>query len=267
MSGLNKIVILVLLVIITSCSKDSLPGNDKLPKVKDAELQEIMTSLVVRDFETYYAKISTKYTDSSTNMSFKTSIRIRRDSIVNATITYAGIPIMNSIISTDSIHLTNKREKCYILESLAFFKESFGVDFSYQNIEELFLGLPVGFDPEKKYFRTDDPYSYTLSSHRKKDIRKNERKDMREIIMYYTLSDDLQKLDRIQIESPGDSASIVINYLNRGMINNKSLPVNAEIKIYTPRQEIEIIMNFKKTRLNEVENIHFVIPEDYERCK
>jgi hypothetical protein len=267
MKGVIKITGLLSFIIFTSCAKKDVTEQEKLEKKKDVELIEALSSLSSLEFDTFYTKVSTKYSDSSSSQSFKTTVRIKHDSLVNARVTFANIPIINSIISNDSVQITNKRDKCYLMESLTYIKKSFGVEFTHRNIEELFLGQAIGFDPEKKYYQTDDPYSYTLCSHRKKDIRKNERKDLREIVMYYTLSDDLSSLERIQIESPGDTTSIVINYLERETINEISVPVKTEVQIFTPRQEIVVSMHYKKTRMNEAETIHFVIPEDYEKCK
>ena len=70
--------------------------------------------------KTFYTKVSTKYSDTSQNISFKTSIRLVKDSAVNALITYAGFPIYNSVVTPDSLILVNKRGKCYTKTKLNF---------------------------------------------------------------------------------------------------------------------------------------------------
>src|SRR5690606_32193689 len=115
------------------------------------------------------------FSDTNRRIGFKTSIRSIRDSIINPMITYAGIPIVNSIIRRDSLLISNRKDKCAIRTTMNYIKESFGVDFDYRNIEELLLGLPVAYDTTQKYFQINDPYNYVVSSHRKRIIKKENK--------------------------------------------------------------------------------------------
>ena len=159
-------------LMIIACSKNNTEGNVKLPKMKDAELVQALDTLSGLEYSSFYSKISTKYSDSSLNVSFKTSLRIRADSATIMTISYARIPFVNALITTDSVQVSNKKDKCYIKESINFIKEKFGVEFSLKNIEELMMGLPLDFDSEHKYFQMESDVGYTLCSHSKRDLRK-----------------------------------------------------------------------------------------------
>lgn len=256
-----------LLLLAVSCSPKNTEFVTKREKVKDAVLEQVLDSLHRQTAQHFYSKISTEYQDSSRKVSFKTSVRMVKDSVINTTITYANIPIINAIISPDSIKLSNKRDKCYVLQSLSYIKEQFGIEFSHKNLEELFLGLPIGFDPEEKYYQLNDDEGYTMTSHRKKDIRKNEKKDIKEITTTYVVTDDLRELKKIIINSPEDTTSIVLDYLSKELVDGMMMPAEVKVNVFTPKQEIKIELSYKKTRLNEEETIHFVIPEDYEECE
>ncbi|MBL4863053.1 MAG: DUF4292 domain-containing protein [Crocinitomicaceae bacterium] len=254
-------------LLMVSCARKNTEGIGKLPKKKDMELMLAMDSIAEQSFDYFYAKISTKYKDSTQRVSFKTSLRVVQDSALNAMITYAKIPMIHSLLTKDSIKITNKREKCYILESLDYIKEQFSVDFSLHNVEELMLGFPIDYRTDKRYFQVNSTEGYSLCSHRKRDIKKNERQGRREVIMYYTLSPNLQELSSTMIESPEDSTVIYINYKTRQLVDAYLVPKEVSIRIITPVQEIEIEMDYRKTRINRVEKIHFVIPESYEECE
>ncbi len=258
----------VIAIVLTACSsaRNAL-DDEELPKQKDTELLAALDSLSNVSFDYFYSKVSTKYKDSAQNVSFKTSVRMVNDSAVNALITYARIPIINALVTPDSVKISNKRDKCFIGEDLNYFKQRFGVDFDYENVEELLFGKPVGFNPEEKYFRVNDPSAYTICSHKKRDIKRNERKDKREIITYYHLNKDLSNLASTQIISPEDSTMIQIDYVERELINGYMLPKLVDVTIYTPKQVIEVNFDYRKTRVNEPTQIHFVIPESYEKCK
>jgi hypothetical protein len=254
-------------LVSVGCSRKITESFEKFPKIKDEVLLHAVDSMSSQKYSYFYSKISTDYKDSTQNISFKTSIRVVADSAMNALITYASIPIINAVVTTDSMKLTNKRDKCYTLQSLNFIKESFGVAFSSKNVEELITGMPLGFDSSAKYYQEEDSRGYLLTSHRKKDIRKNERKDQKEVIQSFVLDSELKTLKETIIESPIDTAIVKIEYLTREFIDGINLPATVKISITTPRKEIQINMDYKKTRLNEVETIYFVIPEEYEECK
>ena len=259
--------LLLLFGVLISCSKILQPEADKYPRRKDDELQVALDSLSAIEFDHFYAKIAAKYVDTSQNFSFKSSLRIRRDSVVNAVITFVTIPIYNALLTKDTIKFTDKRDKCFTAKDLSFFKEKFAVDFNYRNVEELFFGKPVGYDPANKYFQINGPFSYTMCSHRKREIKKIERKDMRELITYYSLTPDLKRLQSMQIESLEDSTSIFINYKILEEVDGYNVPQFVEISIQTPKQEIKIELDYRKTRVNEKEDVYFVIPDGYEICK
>ncbi len=258
----------LVLGILFSCSKTTTEITlVKLPKVKDNYLIHVLDSLASVKFQHFYSKISTKLQDSTQNVSFKTSVRIKSDSAVNALITFAKIPVLNALLTKDSVTMTDKRSKCYVKESLDYIQDNYSIDFSYKNVEELILGLPIDYDTNERYFQINDPYNYTISSHRKKDIKKNERRHGREIITYYTLSEDLKNLKSMRIESPEDSAIIQLDYLSREMVDGYLVPSDVNLYLSTPKKIMNIGLEYRKTRMNENEPIYFVIPESYERCE
>jgi hypothetical protein len=243
----------------------------------------------------FYTKIKCDYSDTNQNLNFRTSIRMVRDSVVNALITYASIPIVNSLIRPDSVIITNRREKCVIRQNMSYIREQFGVSFDFRNIEEIFLGLPVGFDTTQKYFQIHDPYNYIISSHKKRVIRREIRNERRadkpekernndrprredrnnnngddeeeEVILRYYLSNDIRSLKRIFIDSPNDSTTIDIHYLSRDSIGSYMIPNEVQIEITTPRNRLVLSMDYDKSEVDVPQQIHFVIPEEYGPCE
>lgn len=257
------------LLLLTACgtSANIEGAEDHLPRKKGEELLGKLDSLSRIEVDNFYSKINTKYQDSSQNISFKTSLRIVKDSALNANITFASLPIMNSLITVDSLKIVNRRDKCFLLRDLEYFKEQFGIDFSYKNIEELFLGKPLAYDSTETYFKVNDNTEYTVCSHRKKEIKKNERQNIREIITYYTLDDSLSNLEAMRVISPEDSTMIEVLYKEREWIGQYSLPKDVEVVIYAPKQTIRVSLEYRKTQVDRSDDIYFVIPESYEECK
>mgnify|MGYP001160553022 CR=1 FL=1 len=267
---INKSLIILALVIVSAAcgtkKKSVYEGMEKLPKVKESVLIEKLDSLSKRRPDFFYTRINSKYEDKNTNLSFRTTVRAHADSAVQATITFANIPIYNSIATPDSLVLLDRRNKCYIQEDMSFLKRSFNVDFTHRNIEELFIGLPVAWDSTLNYRQLKNPYHYIVSAYSEKEIQNlEEMKD--EIITRYFLSKNTEHLEKIIIDSPKDTTSIEISYSNFEFIENFNVPSHVEIKIKTARNDIFIDFKYTKTTINERRTLFLAIPDNYERCE
>ncbi|MNJ88840.1 hypothetical protein D3C87_63970 [compost metagenome] len=280
-----------LLVILCSCARRPVADKPvKVEKRKTSELIHVMDSLSTIRPNSFYTKIKCHFSDTNRRVSFKTSIRSIKDSIINPIMTYAGIPIVNSIIRRDSLLISNRKDKCAIRTTIGYIKESFGVDFDYRNIEELLLGLPVAYDTTQKYFQINDPYNYIISSHRKRVIKKeNKYRDGKEgregrrnngngnnndndddgdnVMIRYFIDPSLKSIGRMVIDSPEDSTHISIDYLSRDTVDTYLLPKEVIIDIVTARNHIVLTMDYDKTEINTPQEIYFVIPEEYGDCR
>lgn len=283
---------LVVFVILASCARRPLEQKPiKLEKRKTSELIHVMDSLSVIRPNTFYTKIKCHFSDTNRRIGFKTSIRSIRDSIINPMITYAGIPIVNSIIRRDSLLISNRKDKCAIRTTMNYIKESFGVDFDYRNIEELLLGLPVAYDTTQKYFQINDPHNYVVSSHRKRIIKKenktkhekerekenanNPRRERigngnedheDEVMIRYFIHPSMKSISRLVIDSPEDTTHISVDYFSRDTVDTYLIPKEVVIDIVTARNHIVLTMDYDKTEINTPQEIYFVIPEDYGNC-
>jgi hypothetical protein len=190
-----------------------------------------------------------------------------KDSAMNLLITYAKIPIINSSITKDSLTIVNKKDKCFIKEDLSYIKETFGIDFNYKNLEEIFLGLPLDYDSTQKYFQIHDPFNYIISSHRKHKIKRSEKKAKDDLVIKYMVNDNLNHIKGMQINSPSDSVEININYISREFLDNYSLPKEVTIQVKTPRNNMFIELQYEKAEVNIRQPLILVIPEGYEKCQ
>lgn len=258
----------VLMISLASCgAKKSADGENthKLPKVKEELLINRLDSLSKERPEHFYTKLSSKYSDSKYNVSFKTSIRMRTDSAFHALITFARIPIYNTMVTPDTLTIVDKRNNCYIQEGMTYLKKTFNVDFKHENIEELILGMPIAWDSNVEYHQIKDPYNYIVSSQPKRNIRRLDADD--DVLIRYYLSNDTKSLRRLVIDSPKDTTTITVNYFGREMIDNYSIPTSGDINVKTPREDIYIDFKYNKSIINEPRVLYLAIPNKYERCE
>ena len=202
----NLILFSLLLLLTTACkSVETMTAQDeslKLPKIKDKELIDRIDSLSKLEPQTFYSKLNVTYQEGDKEVSLKTSLKIVADSAVNAIITYAKIPVVTAMVTKDSVSVVNKRDRCYSVTSLDYLKEMFGVDFSYENLEEILLGKPLDYRKEQKYFVDNDPFNYSISTHKKHDRKKPERKQRDDLMIQYQLTDDAKALKQAPQANP-----------------------------------------------------------------
>lgn len=253
---------------MVSCSKSTIGEVVVLPKKKSKELMAVLSELSNQEYDYFYSKIATKYKDSTQSVSFKLSARVIADTATNALITFARIPFINIVLTEDSITYTDKSKKCYSAESLSSLKEQFAVDFSLKNIEELLIGLPLAYDSKKKYFQLESNNgNYIMCSHSKRDLKKIDKGQLDAMVLCYTLSKDASQLESISLVRPREQTEITIDYRERQLIDGYLLPKKVDVRIFSAQGEVTIDMDYKKMRINQIESIHFIIPENYGVCE
>ncbi|MDX1650922.1 MAG: DUF4292 domain-containing protein [Brumimicrobium sp.] len=266
---IRKISFVLCVLVLVSCGsrKGEAEEAKKLPKIKEAVLISRLDSLSKMRPEHFYTKLDSKYTDKDYNISFKTSIRMRRDSALHALITYARIPIYNTMVTPDTLTIVDKRNDCYIKENMSYLKNTFDVDFQHSNIEELILGMPIGWDSDEDYYQIKDPYNYIVSSHNKRKLRKSDKDLSGDVYIKYYLGKNAKELRKVIIESPVDTTTIEVNYFTRETVEGFSVPLSGSITIQTPRDTIMIGIDYNKTTVNDPRVLYLAIPNKYERCE
>ncbi len=250
---------------------EQLTDFEKLPKLKDKELLDRLDSLSHIEPKSFYSKLSATYTDLTDPLdpkefSFKTSFKITSDSAVSAIITYAKIPIVTALVTQDTLCVVNKRDRCYTIASLEYLKELFGVDFTYENIEEIIYGKPLDYQADQKYFVDNDPFQYSISTHKKRERKKADRKQRDDLMIQYLLADNAMTLKQTRIWSVEDSTEIGVVYQERLQINGLNLPNSVLINIRTPNKVLQLILNYDRIEVNEPQELIIVIPDSYEKC-
>jgi calcineurin-like phosphoesterase family protein len=258
---------IISLVFLASCGTGKKVIESSATNAETAALVEDLKRIDDQEIRSFFTKASTNYKDSSRNVNFKTSIRSVLDSIINFDIKYAAIPLVNAVATKDSLKVVNRRDKCWILSDISGLREQFGVDFSLNDLEDVLIGRPFGFDINKDYFQFDGGAGYVLSTHTKKEIKRIEKEGEEAILVRYFLNKDRNELKQVIVESTKEKATIVIDYPEWETIGDIRVPLGflMDIKI-DKKKPIKIEMTYSKTRLNESEEIYFVIPEDYENC-
>ena len=131
----------------------------------------------------------------------------------------------------------------------------------------------LAYDTNQKYFQIHDPFNYIISSHRKREIRRNDKGkpdrkgENDDVIIKYYLTDDAKGLKRMDIESPGDSTRVQVDYISRSMVDNFNIPKEVYVQVFTPRNVINVNLDYDKVEINQPQPLILTIPENYGICE
>ena len=260
---MRLLISLSIVSILFSCSKklSDVVLVEQAPVItKEKVLIHQLDSLSNVKVKTFYSKLNVDYTDSSQEFSFKTSLKIIGDSAINTIISYLNIPIVIVHINEDSVAIVNKRERCYSIKTLDYFKELFGLNLELRNLEELFMGRPIYFDTIRPVFLSSEKPVNIITSKISRGQEDNE------IQINYIFNGASNNLSGTEIISPADGTSVTINYLSRQLVNGINVPFETEILIITKQNRLFIRMRYDKVEINEALELIFIIPEQYETC-
>lgn len=214
-------------------------------------------------------KIATKFKSEKYNYSFKTSVKLRRDSLLWFRISFAGIPIYDGWVDKDSITVLDKTKKEYWIEDYKFLSSFVATKVTYDNFEELALGLPIEFDTTRSYVQLKDKNYYVLSTHSKKEIDKfyKGKFDTKDLIMRYFIDPDSLRMHKILLDVPQDTATISISYPEFFYVDGNRIPKTSELYITTPSDTITMDLKYLKTKINEVIDFYTIIPDKYQEIE
>lgn len=268
--NIKTISILVAALALFSCSKKIGEAINNEANIEE-DWMFVLDSLSKSKPDFFYAKMDSEFDGNNAHYNFKTSLRMVKDSAMNTLITFASVPIINAIITPDSASIVNKKDKCYQKESIDLLKSVVGVDFSYSNFEEIFLGLPIDFDSTRTYYIFSEGDQLLVSNFTKKEWKKRTHLDASEMAeeMYYTykMNPKAKILEGMHIYSPLEEADINLNVEGRTQIEGFQIPVKTVVDIKVRNIKIFVQLDYNKAEVNQPQDLVFKIPEGYEKCK
>jgi hypothetical protein len=160
--------------------------NVKL-KIKTRSPKFLVKKLKSKEFhfETVSAKAAVAIIDSSgKKTSFKTHIRIRKDSAIWMSITpLLGIEMARVLVTKDTVKFINRANKEYFVGDFSYINRAFGTDLDYQMMEALLIGNSLDFDEEERVNSRVDRKKglYFLSTVKKRKVKKELKKEKEKI--------------------------------------------------------------------------------------
>jgi hypothetical protein len=105
-----------------------------------------------------------------------------------------------------------------------------------------------------------------VSTHKKRDRKKPDRKQKDDLMIQYHLTNNAKALKQTRIWSLEDATEVNVVYLERQVVDGFDLPSKVEINIRTPKKALLLTLTYERVEVNEPQELIIVIPESYEKC-
>lgn len=243
----------------------------------------------------YTAKAATQVDQNGKVTSFKAAVKLRRDSLFWASLSPAlGIEIVRTVVSPDSVKYINKLKDEYFTGALSDLSELVNIDLSLGQLQALFLGEALDFDPNEKYKSSVEGYRYVLSSKTKKRFSKaaenkealtdssqtylpgfnekrlerlREKQEDRLILRKYFISPENFLVTAVEVIDLANEQVLEINYSEHELVDGVLLPKKITFFATDATRSLRVEMDLSKIRVDEPRSMPFRIPEKYERIR
>lgn len=267
-------ILLIGSLVLASCkSKKDQIGNLKAyptPKIVQMFTDSSTT------FDWFSAKISTNFDsrgERSMNMNanFRTSLRMRADSLIWFQISSGPVIVAQSILTKDSVKAVIKPEKKYFERDISYINQQFGLNLEHKMLEDIFIGNPLGLDVNDKYKLLEDTSYYLISTHTQRQIdkafEKLPRREDRQYIARYWIYPNNFKPRKILINHLSDTSNLEIIYESYKEKEGKYFPDKVYLKGTSPRDTVELELNYSKFKVDKPQRFPYKISDKYEKLE
>jgi len=268
----------------------------KLKAIRNIKLVEVLSDSQL-DFEWFNAKISTTIDTEDTKKSFKTVVKMRKDSVIWLSISpLLGIEMARVIITPDSLKMMDKVNNQYFLGELDYLGKSQSIDLDFNTIQQMVVSNALMFDDNEKFksIKSEDSYMITAKTKRKvrksvgmkngnngtvmtkdtvnleidekkfrKAIKKNEEDDL--IIKRYWLSPDYNRPIRALITDILYDRIVEVDYSDFEKQDSTFFPQKVDYNFKEKDKSLSISIKYNRMKINNEQSFPFNIPKDFER--
>lgn len=197
-------------------------------------------------------KINTKYQEE--NISFTANFRIKKDSLIYASITKAGIPFAKVLATKDSIQIIDLFHKKFKTGTFEELDSLLGFSLPFSILEKFLLAKPSFLYQEEGLVQSDSMQAIFSNDY---------QLDSSNFYQSNSFRCDTLALQQTCVKSNGND--LVIQYSNQEDING--FPLNKNITLEAKQEDIVVILaeiEILRVKAYTQLKIPFSIPSDYE---
>lgn len=262
---INKLLFFAILVpalLINGCkpkkeviadTPEVVPVNSLLNQVKESEFNP----------EWFSGKAAVSYTGGDKNQSFTASIRMKRDSVIWASVSPGlGIEVARLIITPDSFKVLNRLEQTYQQSHFSHLNRMLDAKLKFHHLQALLLGNYPDYVENSSINNVSvEGNDYILSAILKPGERNPDNVEETLWINPFT-----NRIKKLKINEPVSGRTIEAEYNEFALEGNKMFPADASIKVEQDKAH-EVKLKWSNIKINDPLDFPFNIPSGYQQEK
>lgn len=264
-------ILLVCFLFVYACKTKKVFIDGKKEKIDNLNSHKLIDSVNAHRllFEYFTAKLSVDLNLPNDSKSFKTTLRIRKDSVIWIYIMKLNLPVASAVITKDSIKMVDKMNKTYFYGTFSYINEMFGADLDYNMLQDLLTGNFIAYNPEQKYKEDEDSTYYFLSSVGKRKLKRAFERDKnlkKEPYVYrYWINTSSFRPAKTIINDLTDTTQLEIKNQEFAWEDSLIVPLKMLIKASDSKASMNVEIKYSKVKVNEITDFPFNVPDGYEK--
>ncbi|MFI5164090.1 MAG: DUF4292 domain-containing protein [Bacteroidia bacterium] len=265
-------------IFFSACkTRNNLPRQATRCKLDHKSARTLTTLLKQNqaDYSTFSGKIKANVVIDEKQTDFSLSLRMKKDSIIWASISYFGIEGIRFIATKDTLRFIDRVNKRYFAGSYDTLSKMLNTEIDLEVLQSLLLGNSVEFYEEDEKLRGGiDSCQYILGTIRKRKLRKVIRgKELKEPAQNIWMMDSTFKISRILFREFDSRREFDAHFSDfqfaeypEGQIKKVVIPYSLVFYIKT-NSIIKVDFEYSKASVNKPQTFPFSIPEGYDRIE
>jgi hypothetical protein len=264
---IKNILFLLIILCLTSCKTSKHIYREPIKeegaeyifkKLKENELQ----------FDELSMRCNASISFNNANNSFKGNIRIKKDSVIWASITpLFGIEVFRAVLTIDSVKILNKLNNTYFLGDYTLINNIFNAPFDYDMIQSILTGNDFSFYDNEHFKAGLDGHQYKLSTVGRRKLKKfiQTQSDIDRVIVQdiWLNSETFKILKQQWKEIKREHSKLTIYYSDFVNVESDMLFPTKLICDISSEISIKMDIQYDKIQVNKPFNYPFSIPSNY----
>jgi hypothetical protein len=255
-----------LVILMAACKTEKVSRKPLEGKNKDFLLEKLEANEV--DFKTFSAKSSISVQNESSTNSFKSTIRIQKDSAIWVSVTpLFGIELARILLTKDSLKVINRINAEYFIGDYEYFYKKYDIALEFETIQALLIGNKVDFERDEKLKFSIDKEKYYLGNIKRRKVERVERKpkkiDNNELVSLW-LNPTSFKIEEMLISDLTASRFVRAMFSQHQEIEGKLFPTQLTFYLNESVND-KVDIEYTKITLDQPISFSFNIPSKYEQ--
>lgn len=283
LGGYIFLLVTVIFSIVSCRSAEQIAVKKNIPSITEGRLLKNVENNEL-NYSTLFAKrLDISYKEGKGSNNLKASLKVKRDSFIQANITAPlGIEVARILLTRDSIKFVDTYHKKFFIADYDYFYDKFDIRVSFDCVERIITNAffnfqdCAGLGKEKKYKLDKTESGYELSTVEERAIsrkikkfykKKRKNKDFILVLQKILIDPDYFRPVKVSVEDLDGDMSVSVNYEEFKQFSGKNFPEKIIFQLTVGNNKTRLELKFLKIDFDVPLEPNFKISPKFKRIE